>query len=427
MKQNVSLSYFVPIVYCLLILIPMLISSVSAGWSTSSSCAELRLVDIWNYSESDAWAVGIGGRILHWNGFVWEPAISGTDHNLHAVWGSGSSDVYAVGEDHILHWNGVMWSTETVSENLLQGIWGTGPDNVYITGGSTVLHGNHLGWSQTNIPEVSGLADIWGTSDQNIYVLANDGKYVHFDGTSWKTFVIDSNYQLMGIYGFSENDIYMVGYDQAAYNSLILHWDGTCWQRMTTDSTASLYDIWGSASDDIYSVGGFSYGAEILHWDGVSWDVVPENSLFFKLFGVHGMSSDNLFAVGDEIARLEPGIQSLLDLEFSITSCLTAPGDNFELLLNVVNSTNDTYSGATLCALEVYGEFFFWPSWNNEFDHNPVDFPENLIAIHILPEFTWPDTGTGTVTGLNFWALVMDPSLTDVVSNLAVVSWGYGI
>jgi len=41
--------------------------------------------------------VGSGGTLLHWDGSVWTSVSSGTTNILYGVWGSGESDVWAVG------------------------------------------------------------------------------------------------------------------------------------------------------------------------------------------------------------------------------------------------------------------------------------------------------------------------------------------
>lgn len=55
------------------------------------------LFGVWGSGSSDVWAVGLGGTILHWNGSAWARLMSVTSSDLYGVWGSGTSDVWAVG------------------------------------------------------------------------------------------------------------------------------------------------------------------------------------------------------------------------------------------------------------------------------------------------------------------------------------------
>jgi hypothetical protein len=57
------------------------------------------LLDVWGSGASDIYAVGYNGRILHSTGNGdWTPLVSGTAHHLRGVWGRGPDDVFAVGE-----------------------------------------------------------------------------------------------------------------------------------------------------------------------------------------------------------------------------------------------------------------------------------------------------------------------------------------
>lgn len=56
-----------------------------------------QLTGLWGADEKDIWAVGKGGSILHWNGWYWSGAPSGTTNDLHGVWGSDADNAWAVG------------------------------------------------------------------------------------------------------------------------------------------------------------------------------------------------------------------------------------------------------------------------------------------------------------------------------------------
>ena len=55
------------------------------------------LSDVWGTSSTDVYAVGYDATILHYDGNVWSPLTGGAGH-LYAVWSTPSSDAYAVGE-----------------------------------------------------------------------------------------------------------------------------------------------------------------------------------------------------------------------------------------------------------------------------------------------------------------------------------------
>ncbi len=66
---------------------------------------------VWGSSSSDVFAVGTNGAIVHYNGSTWSPMSITTSHDLFGVWGSSASDVFAVWSGGtILHYDGSAWS-----------------------------------------------------------------------------------------------------------------------------------------------------------------------------------------------------------------------------------------------------------------------------------------------------------------------------
>ncbi len=83
---------------------------MSTGCPPSSDSLE----DVWGSSSSDVFAVGWSGNILHYDGNEWSKMASGTAEVLNAVWGSSSSDIFVVGRyETILHYDGHTWSLMT--------------------------------------------------------------------------------------------------------------------------------------------------------------------------------------------------------------------------------------------------------------------------------------------------------------------------
>jgi hypothetical protein len=67
----------------------------TAGWNKRADVA-MRLDGVWVRANDDAFAVGIGGAITHFDGATWQPMTSPTTNELTAVAGT-AMNVYAVG------------------------------------------------------------------------------------------------------------------------------------------------------------------------------------------------------------------------------------------------------------------------------------------------------------------------------------------
>jgi hypothetical protein len=67
------------------------------GWAAQTSGTTADLKGVWGSSTTDVFAVGGSGTILHYDGSVWTPHSSGFDNWLFGVGGRSADDVFAVG------------------------------------------------------------------------------------------------------------------------------------------------------------------------------------------------------------------------------------------------------------------------------------------------------------------------------------------
>jgi hypothetical protein len=80
-------------------------------WQVMHSRTNVTLRDVWGSSSSDVFAVGDGGTILHFNGLRWAAMSSPTTETLRAVSGTAPDNVYAAGDNGTaLHYDGTAWT-----------------------------------------------------------------------------------------------------------------------------------------------------------------------------------------------------------------------------------------------------------------------------------------------------------------------------
>src|ERR1051325_8502083 len=216
------------------LLAPAMVPETASGSSTYTCNGTWQLVpsrnpSAHNYlfavtalSPTDAWAVGgylKGGRGLplaeHWDGSTWKavhvPAPFPTDNELHAVSGTSSADVWAVGWGYdtrrshwaafVVHWDGISWravrTPRQVGDVNLRGVYAAAPDDVWA-----------VGVGEPSIVE-------------------------HWDGTSWSVSPIDINGSFNTVAGTGPTDVWALGGYQDGNHSLSLaeHWDGSTWTQ----------------------------------------------------------------------------------------------------------------------------------------------------------------------------------------------------
>jgi len=152
---------------------------------------------VWAANDSDVWAVA--GIVIAWNGANWQPMSSNTSEVLIDVWGSGPSDIFAVGGGGtIIHFDGVSWERmPTDTDVQFQAVSGTGPDDVWAVGPYGEIH--------------------------------------HYDGIEWTKVESGSETTLFGVHATAPNEVFAVG-EQAT----ILRYDGDTWEPMKTPTFGRL-------------------------------------------------------------------------------------------------------------------------------------------------------------------------------------------
>ena len=100
-------------------------------------------------------------------------------------------------------------------------------------------------------------------------------------------------------------------------------------------------------------------------------------------------------------------------------------GDAFWLKCQVCNNSDSAiHDIPTAALLGVYGEFWFWPSWDQTFDGVVKSYQPGLTTFYIFDPFIWPTVG-GHVQGLEFYAAILTPQITDIIGEFGYLMFGY--
>jgi hypothetical protein len=188
---------------------------------------------------------------------------SGTSEWLYDIWGSSDSNIFAVGNfGTILHYNGYSWSKmSNITDESLNGIWGSGPNNVFAVGyGGIILHYDGNIWHKMYSGTSNSLNDIWGSGPNDIFAIGYNGTILHYDGTMWHAVNSGTVNSLNGVWGSGPNDVFAVG-----SGGIILHYDGSTWRTMNSGTSNSLNSVWGNGPNDVFAVGN---GGTILQYAG---------------------------------------------------------------------------------------------------------------------------------------------------------------
>ena len=109
-------------------------------------------------SPTDAWAVGIGNVILHWNGKAWRTSpnpVQPSSPELNGIAAFGPNDIWTVGSnDTSEHWNGTSWSFVPTPATVSALAAGGGGQPLWGVGSQTTV-GQHSAQTNTVILEAT--------------------------------------------------------------------------------------------------------------------------------------------------------------------------------------------------------------------------------------------------------------------------------
>jgi len=257
------------------------------------------LLAVWADTTKDAWAVGDGGTIVHFDGQKWALSESGTDEQLSAVHGSAPDNVWAVGDNGTtLHYDGKAWSTSsTEAGSSLLGVWTSGPDDVWAAGIYTfdnigyLRHWDGTAWEGLEIPGSSSLWEVWGSDPTDIWMvgttISGAGLVLHGDGRHFEALTY-SGTPLRSIWGTDAAQVWVAQYDGS-----IQRWDGSAWQSDVSPATG-LLGLWGTDSNNLWAVG---LSGAVVHSDGQEWSSSPVRTTK-DLWSISGTADDDVWAVG---------------------------------------------------------------------------------------------------------------------------------
>jgi Tol biopolymer transport system component len=284
-------------------------------WSVTNGVVQAQ--SIWGTAPGDIYIVGYDplhrdyhGLVVHHDGNVLSRVTTSSGAGLHGVWGSGSNDIFAVGQwGAILHYDGSVWhqmssSITPLPSSSLDGIWGRALDEIFAVGraGLYTYRGIYrydgTAWSGTITSLPHALSDVWG-SDGEVFAVGSDGDFTYYEGVivhsmggEWRGMDIGTlqSISLEGVWGSSPNDVYAVG-----DSGTILHYDGVVWRTMDSGTSSRLGGLWGVGPSDVYAVGD---SGTILHYDGVMWRKM-DSGTGGGLSAVWGTGLSDVFSVGD--------------------------------------------------------------------------------------------------------------------------------
>ncbi len=119
-----------------------------------------------------------------------------------------------------------------------------------------------------------------------------------------------------------------------------------------------------------------------------------------------------------------------LGVSLTIPATYVSPGDTFWVNADIC-SPDQARSQVPFFALLDIGinEFWFYPTWAHyppDIAWEYLDLPIGLTSWSVLAEFTWPDTGSDTFSGIYIHGALLNAEMTAIDGEFDSVMFGYG-
>jgi hypothetical protein len=229
---------------------------------------------LWTSPDGSVFAVGEGARKFDGDRWVDLNKQAITAQPPYAVHGSGSNDVWAVGDEMILHYDGHAWAwLSSGFQQRLYGVWTDGRRVFAVGEGGTILTRDGREWTQMQSHTQESLLSVSGW-DGGAVAVGWYGTVVMFDGTEWRTQPPPVEWDLTDVIALGPGHMIAVGWNPWS----LLEYANGAWTSHTIESHYSRgsYDystgLWATSLHDIYIA---QDGGDIHHFDGQSWTRLP--------------------------------------------------------------------------------------------------------------------------------------------------------
>lgn len=252
------------------------------------------LLGYYSADPQTSFAVGTASTILRTTdgGAAWHRMAAPDSIDLISVWGTGASNVYAVGSGGaILHYDGAAWSNMTSpTDQILFEVWGLGPDDIYAVGYRTAVHYDGTSWRLLSGVESAELWAVWGSDRAHIFAAGQDGVLMRLEGAHWVRQTSPTSLLLLGLWGTGPENVFAVG-----IQGTVLRWDGVEWKPMSVPTGDNLFAVFGRNGGEVLAVG--DNGTVVL-FNGAVWNLLPQSASGENLRAVHAAPQGAFGAAG---------------------------------------------------------------------------------------------------------------------------------
>lgn len=228
--------------------------------------------DLWGSGADDVWAVGRGGLLLRWNGRAWSSQNSGPQVGAPAFLAGCSAsprEAWVVGEQgSVLRWDGGAWRAVASGTRAdLRAVLCPAPGEIWAVGSDGAIIHHVDGQTKTLASHVSHMLNAVHGAGDDIWAVGYGGAILR--GSAAGFTVMATGLDLWwGVQRFGPKDVWIVGRGSDEKLGKYLRWDGASFRATVRPEAASLFSIRGHGSTDLWLGGTAATGGTLVLRDG---------------------------------------------------------------------------------------------------------------------------------------------------------------
>jgi hypothetical protein len=151
---------------------------------------------LWGTSSSDLYGIGSKGTIVHYDGQTWQRIESGTDLDIHDIWGiydeqTDEKTILITATDKIIkvtNENQVEDFDWPFSQYILVSIWFKNLYKTFACGDGAFKYSKGIGWEKIfDLPNYFK-SHIRGIEKNDVFIAGSFGLVAHYNGLNWKVY-----------------------------------------------------------------------------------------------------------------------------------------------------------------------------------------------------------------------------------------------
>ncbi len=222
-----------------------------AAYSLPPELSGMDVNDIWGGGKDDTLNLAVAadqGMVAFFASGAWSVYNIGARDNT-AVAGDSLTNIYAVGDNGVFHFDGGIWSTLATPGVALFDVCAYASGAFVVGAEGLVLSCNSAGCTELDSGRSANLRGVACASSEDAWVVGDQGQTLHYTGSKFESIGSDTSATL--------NAVFMDGDEAVAVGNTgtALLYNGDDWLPMSTDTEQNLLGAHGISSNNVWAVG----------------------------------------------------------------------------------------------------------------------------------------------------------------------------